>query len=430
MDLKILTLINSDQHIKLNSLKKHTQELLDHTPRFDYFTLHGTQHTNNLFKITNLLMECGLNLDNIEAFLLCCSICIHDIGMVIPLKDFEHSDIFGGKPQVYDPANLEVMIRKNHNSLVSAYTNNHFDFLASLGFTPHEISLITEISRNHRVTDLSSSSGIPKYIGALLRVIDELDISPSRAPIGVLRDHYSEMDVTSCWHWFKHNISADWIIGHNVILTESPKIIDLLVQCSPPGENSIPYWQRQLEKPIRRVLHEEGAREVIREHWGLTINVNSNHNLSSAISLGKDWAEIETISLSAGRKVILVIDDEVRKLEDLFLPLMHDYHIMFAPNAKDGIDKLRATKIDLAIVDLQVGSGYQWTAEETNDFKMTGLKICQTIEEEFPNTSFGILTGSRYDLSALKTLKSLSFIEKKPVNPMAFEEEIKNVLRN
>ena len=105
----IESLLNSDQKRQLDAIEKQASTLLDHTPRFKYFTLHGKEHIQNLYNIVKLLCKAGLSLNNEQAFLLACSICVHDLGMVIPLRDFDQSALLYGKPQPADPANLELL---------------------------------------------------------------------------------------------------------------------------------------------------------------------------------------------------------------------------------------------------------------------------------------------------------------------------------
>ena len=420
-------LLSPEQRVIVAALEKQAATLLDVTPRFRYFTLHGRQHIQNLFGVANLLLNAGLDLSRDQAFLLACAICVHDLGMVIPLRAMKANDLFEGKPQPGDPANLEMLIRSVHHELVSKYVEEHSDFLLSLGLSAGDCAIVRDISRCHRKVDLDTTHGYVRSVGALLRIIDELDIGPARAPASVLVDQFDEMDATSCWHWFKHNICEEWRIGHNVKVMENGRLV-FLIAVHPPTNSSIPYWLRQVRRPILRVLHDEGAGRVVSETWGLHVSAQESQELSSTVALGGRWGDVQERALSAGRKVILVIDDEVRKMEDLLLPLMQDYHVVFSPNAKDGLDKLGAVPVDLVIVDLQVGSGFQWSAKETQDFKMTGVRLSKEIRDRFPDSKIGILTGSRHDLSEAKQIEGIEFLLKKPVDPDHFEKEVRRVL--
>lgn len=422
--------LNDQQIHIINSLKEHCSRLLDTSCRFKYFTLHGRQHIDNIFRVLNILIEGGLYLTSDQLFLLSCAICTHDIGMVTPLSHLDNVGIFLGNPQPSDPSKIDGLIRSMHHELVDDYIDNHFDFLSSNGLTVSQCSLISEISKCHRKKILSDQGGFIASLGSLLRVMDELDIFPSRAPIDVFIREYKDMDATSCWHWFKHNICEEWMIGHNVRFERNAinKIV-FTIAVHPSKEDSIPYWLNNIAKPISKELLDEGAGKIIIDNFGIQIIIEQSQDLSKSIKLNSDWLEIEQKCLSAGRKVILFVDDEVRKMEDLFIPLMQKYHVIYSSNTKDALEKLSATNIDLAIIDLQIGSGYSWSSEETEGFKMTGLKLCKEIYSKHKNTKVGILTGSRYDLSKVREIEELSFLIKKPVDPEYFEKEVTNVLK-
>jgi len=431
MSDKLIKVLDDKQNAILLALRDHASKLLDFTPRFKYLTLHGIEHINNMFKLTDMLLNFGLSLSEQELFLLGCSICVHDLGMVIPINKLEESSIFNGKPQPAEPANIEMQIRSNHHELIKEYVDEHYDFLLSSGLSTTQCSYVQDISRNHRKTDLDTSVGIPRYIGALLRVIDELDIYSSRAPIAVLFDHYQEMDSTSCWHWLKHNICEDWNVDHNVkLISSDPPIILFTICVHPSKEESIPYWLTQCLRPISRVFSDERAASIIADKWGIQLRVDRSHDMSSVLSLGPKWPDIESEALSGGRKVVLVIDDEVRKMEDLFWPLMEDYHVIFSSNAKDALDKLAARNVDLVIVDLQMGSGFIWTSTETQNYKMTGFALCKEVIKLHHNAKIGILTGSRYDTNQVADLDNIVFFYRKPIDPDVFEKGVRSVLES
>lgn len=428
--MTILDLMDPEKKPIVSAVKHHAEQLLDHSPKFRYFTLHGKAHIESMLRTADLFLNLGISLCENEAYLLCLAICIHDLGMVVPLNQASYTEIFQGRPQIADPALIELFIRDVHHELVDSYVAEHFDFLTSLGLTPPECGLLKEIARSHRRISLSELTGYARNLGGLLRIIDEFDIGPARAPAEVLRNTYKDMDATSCWHWFKHNIVDTWSLGHNIqLITEkTAKTIRLELIVRPPEAKSIPYWRHQIMRPLRRVLFDEGAAGVIVEHWGIRIRVEHSDVSSKANPLGNEWEEIEQKAFSHGRKVILLIDDEVRKMEDLLIPLMHDFHIIFSPNAKDALTKIRATEINLAIIDMQIGSGRLWTPQETDNYKATGKKLCEEILKLSPKTKVGILTGTRYDLKSCAGLP-LEFIMKKPVDPEEFESAINDIFK-
>lgn len=411
-------------------IKAHSEKLLDRSPKFRYFTLHGKAHIENMIYIADMLLASGITLSDDEKYYLALSILVHDLGMVVPLNDKEAKELFSGAPQVSDPALIELYIRNTHHSRISEYVKNEFEFLTSLGLNPSQCGIVKEISTNHRKTDLKSQPGLPKKIGALLRLIDELDIGPERAPIEVFKYLWQEMDSTSCWHWFKHNIVDHWNLGHNVnvVIINNEAEINFEIVVRPPKKEGIPYWEHQIIRPLNRVLEDEYARQIIYEYFKVKISVSKAPQKSMENNLGELWDRIENKALSGGRKTILLIDDEVRKMEDLMYPLMMDFQVLFASNAKDAMDIMAATNIDLAIVDIQIGSGGIWEAKKTADFKNTGILICSEILSKYGDTKVGVLTGTQYNIDQLKGMK-LEFIINKPVLPDSFERKIRSELR-
>lgn len=270
----IRSLLDSTQQTQLDAIRNHAITLLDHTPRFKYFTLHGKQHLDNLFAITGILIEGGLRLRKDEAFLLGCAICTHDLGMVLPLADLELNQLFKGMPQPAEPTDMERQLRLAHHDLIGMYIEDNFAFLAALGIVPGDCALIREIGRSHRKIDLLSTKGFVRSIGALMRVVDELDVPASRAPQAILRSHFQEMDATSCWHWFKHIITEDWRVGHTIeVQPRANPRITFKIAVHPSKDTSIPYWLTQVWRPIDRVLSDEHAARIVTENWGLQLEV-------------------------------------------------------------------------------------------------------------------------------------------------------------
>jgi len=417
------------QGTTLRSVKAHAEKLLDHTPRFKFFTLHGKPHLEYLFMILETLIQGGIRLSKDELYLLSLAICIHDLGMVTQLRNHDIKELLQGRNESPDPAALELFIRDVHHELVDAYLEQHVKELIGMGITPVEAAQVSLISKCHRKVILQQQQGNVRDLGALLRVVDELDVSSARAPVAILVEYANEMDSTSCWHWFKHNIVEDWMPDHNVrYVTEgSLKKIHFEIIVHPSQSGSIEYWLRQTRRPIFKALLDDGAQRIIQDRFNVQINIEMSSSRSSAIALGPTLSEIEQKAMSSGRKVVLVIDDESRKLEDLFLPLTDDFHVIYSSNANDAISKLNAAPVNLCIVDMQIGSGGLWGELETSNFKATGLNIIQHLEENYPNIKIGILTGTQHSLpESVKTRHS--FFLRKPVPTHKLIEAVKHAL--
>jgi hypothetical protein len=383
---------------------------------------------NNLFRIFELLLRGGIKLSRHEIYLLSLAICIHDLGMVCALRDWQIVDVLEGAEESADPAALEDFIREAHHKLVENYLEDNAGFLTSAGVSVPDIGHVRDISKCHRKVILEDQSGFVKHLGAL-RIIDELDVSYERAPADILRNSYREMDATSCWHWFKHNIVEPWQLGHTVSYEETnrQKAISFYIGVCPTEESTIPYWATQTLNPIIRVLRHEGARKIILERFSVEITAEIRDELCKVNKLDQTWQQIEKRALSSSHPVILVVDDEFRKYQDLFLPLIGKYHIMSATNANDALIKIQAARPRLVIVDMQVSSGGIWTDSETKDFKFTGYKLCQEIRTRFPDMLLGTFTGTRYPVPDMTDLK-LSFDLRKPVDPDYFVDKIQRVL--
>lgn len=402
----------------VKAVKAKADQMLDHSPRFRFFTLHGKEHLDSLFRTLGILIEYGIQIPQRELYLLCLAICTHDLGMVVSLRDYEFDRISEGRPGFSDPVAFERFVRDTHHELISEYMSRDLNFLIGLGITPPDLTTITAIGMAHRRINLDSLVGIEQRLGALMRVIDELDVGPNRAPARLLENIADEIDNISVWHWYKHNITLDWDLGHNVNSVEHnrAKSIQFDIAVRPPTRDSIPYWLTQVHRPIRKALIDEGAERIIHAHYGVLITAQRSDDLSRASGLKGMWIDLEHRALSHDRKVILIVDDEVAKYDDSFYPLMENFHVVRAPNPKAAIAALEAMPVALAVVDLQMGAGGLWSEIETADFKLTGIQLARTINERFPSVQVGILTGTRHKIPALDDLK-LAFFLKKPIMP-------------
>jgi hypothetical protein len=413
----------------VSSVFDHAAKLLDVSPRFRFFTLHGREHLLNLFRLLGIFRKGGLTFSDHELFILALAICTHDLGMVTPLRDTELSELFEGKPSYPDPAYVENFIRETHHQRIDTYFANELGFLLALGLSISQLDLVRQIGQAHRKVELRQLSYATRYLGAVMRLLDELDVTPERAPATVLRNIWNELDPTSCWHWFKHNITAGWTEGHNVHFEtfNTRKRILFNIVVNPPRSRSIGYWLHQVRRPILKALQDEEAGQIVKDHCGVEICVRKDNDESRELSLTSEWADIEEKALSANRRTIMLIDDESRKMDDLFVPCMDYFHVIFSPNAKDALEKMQAAPVDLAVIDMQVSSGNIWLANETNDFKSTGIKLCQEISKRFPNTRLAILTGTRHPFVIPKEL-SIAFVARKPIDPDQLLERINGVL--
>ena len=404
--------------------------LLDNSPRFKLFTLHGEVHLSNLFKILEIFLEADFKLSQRELYLLSLAICTHDLGMVVALNQKELAEIAQGRGGIPDPVNFENFIRDVHHTLIEHYFKNDLNFLTGLGVTMPDLGIVAEIGEGHRKVLLRERSGLSQRLGALLRVIDELDIGPGRAPADVFENIHPEMDPISKYHWFKHNITEDWDFGHNVTLQNShkPHTLTFGITVRPTREQNIGYWLTQIARPIQKALKDDDAQSILLEHWGIKVQIDRNAELSRASRLSGMWSSIEENVLTQGRKVIIVVDDEIKKIEDSFFLLMDEYHVKSIPYPRAALQYCETVPVALAIIDLQMEGQDLWSESETQGFTMTGFKLSEEIRRLYPSTKICVLTGTRHEITEAQR-ESVDLLLRKPIFPLDLQREVKELLR-
>lgn len=428
VDLILARLPQKESEI-VKSVYTKAVSLLDNSPRFKFFTLHGDPHLSELFRILDIFIAAGFLLNNRELYLLSLAICTHDLGMVVGLSKRELTEITEGRGGIPDPLTFENFIRDIHHEIISTYFTKDINFLVGLGVQLPDLAIISEIGESHRKVLLRDRRGVIRKLGALLRVIDELDIGPRRAPAGVLENIYEEMDPISAYHWFKHNITEEWLFGHNVTTQNSHKPHTLIfnIAVRPTREQNIGYWTTQTARPIIKALRDDDAAAILLEEFGIKVIVSRKGDLSGVNKLGGIWPRIEESVLTQGRKVILVIDDEAKKVEDAFFLLMDEYHVKCLPYPKAGLQYCETVAVDLAVIDLQMDSQDLWSETATDSYRMTGFRVAEEIRRLYPNTKICILTGTRHQISE-EQRRSVDLFIKKPIGPRELQEHLKTLL--
>lgn len=430
MSVKLITKrLQETEATILNATYSNAISLLDHSPRFKYFTLHGESHLSELFRILDILLEGGLILNDRELYLLGMAICTHDLGMIIGLSDSDLERITQGRGGVPDPVNFENFIRDVHHEIISEYFRKNINFMTSLGVSITDLGIISEIGECHRKVLLRDRNGMVKKLGALLRVIDELDVGGVRAPAHLFENNHHEMDHISKWHWFKHSITEEWHAEHNVKYTSNKnyKEIEFQISVRPTRIDSIPYWETQVSRPIIKALKDDDAQSIILESYGVKISVIRSSGLSRVNSLGGFWARLEDDALTQGRKVILVVDDEVKKIEDSFFPLMDEFHVKCIPYPRAAIDLMKSVSVNIIVIDLQMNAQDFWSELETDNSRMTGFCLAAYVSENFSKTKICILSGTKHQISNEDKAKVDLFL-RKPIDPFELANNLKSIL--
>lgn len=163
---------------------------------FPDFTDHTELHSLNIIEFCNNIIGDQidkLNADEIYCLLLGCY--FHDTGMGISHKDFEvfsKQIDFGNYFDTHDRNNLPEIIRNFHNEFSGLFIKKYAHFFEFP--TDEHLFAIIQISRGHRKTNLLDDNEYPsslkmstsdnsiclKYLSALVRIADEIDVTATR----------------------------------------------------------------------------------------------------------------------------------------------------------------------------------------------------------------------------------------------------------
>lgn len=193
----------------LNRIKESAKRLLSES--IGHYTDHTIEHSERIIKILNCLLVKLMEhnptndpydlqpLNEHEIFILLAACYLHDVGMHYK-KETE---------------NLEEIREEHHIYSYYMIVNSVKDPQHNYNFNIPEkyVDNIAEVSQGHRKIDLSSRSftdaieGInieirPRFLTALLKLADELDIIYER--VNIQRLKISNVNSYSMMHWFKH----------------------------------------------------------------------------------------------------------------------------------------------------------------------------------------------------------------------------------
>jgi hypothetical protein len=282
-------------------------------PLHPLFTLHGPQHSRQVEQIVGEVLA----LDHRPAekifrkrdqlFYLLAAVWLHDVGMKIPPTDWEKAAAQRAG------ASLPAWIRDHHHSRSRDYVLSHFK---ELGLRRQEAAFVGEICQAHRKTDLLElGTDYPnlQFLGAVLRVADELDISAARAPEELFELLWGDADPESRWHWLKHWCIPVIVHYHDEAIEEG-RILRLSYQLTirVPAPKYGDDLVREVIGPIRRVLDKEGANVVLRskrievrwQHFGYSWQLDPGR-----LPDGSDFGE----ALDAALKLRLRCPNDVAK---------------------------------------------------------------------------------------------------------------------
>ena len=196
---KRLKEMNPELHLRFTDTVFALQHILSNYKLiFPDFTDHTELHSLNVIEFCNSLIGnqvSRLNEDEIYCLLLGCY--FHDTGMGISNQDFiEFSKQidFGNYFDTHEKDNYPEIVRNFHNEYSGLFIKKYARFFEF----PSEAHLyaVIEISRGHRKTNLFDDNQYPsalkipnsnnticvKYLAALIRLADEIDVTAARNP--------------------------------------------------------------------------------------------------------------------------------------------------------------------------------------------------------------------------------------------------------
>ena len=214
--------LGEDFTSRLNIIEKEARTLWKKGELYHvYYTLHGLDHSNSVSEILGKLVD-GLNpadrLNETEIFCLLSAALLHDVGMLVKYPDDEEKAAKKSKLKKR-PYSVQDLIRDEHHLRSGRYTVDHSK---ELKLDHREADCIRLIVEGHRQIKLESddyedrpirlASVRVRLLSALLRLADELDLLPERAP-ETLRDILeNDMPDYSRIHWLKHYYTSGLLI--------------------------------------------------------------------------------------------------------------------------------------------------------------------------------------------------------------------------
>jgi hypothetical protein len=270
---KLTDYLAPDQLVRLNHIQKYVTDLWAHgTFLHPLFTLHGAQHSQQVELIIGHILAPEHRdhhrledmLTSEQLFYLLASAWLHDTGMIWPPTEKEKQAASQEGMPIAD------WIRKEHHKRSYGYVVSH---ARELRLEPDEANTIGVVCQAHTGKDLTSDHSLTtsflntRFLAAVLRIADELDISKERTPPQLLELRWNEMDSTSRWHWLKHWCVLRADHRHEELKDEKPAVLQLSYQLTirlPNSRYEAPFWDRVMG-PIQETVDDQGVDSILRQ---------------------------------------------------------------------------------------------------------------------------------------------------------------------
>lgn len=246
---------------------------------FPDFTLHGREHLEELDRLVLLMAQAipELKRDPNAVSLLRLAVILHDYAMVaVPTTDRE-AEL---REQMGPEVSFAEIVRKTHqDEIVHALSNSDTTAVLTSTFPNAGLGHLKdacEIAKFHRFHPLKKAPEHLRGLCALMRLVDELEIGPRRAPRPAYLAKRARMGPESRLHWLKHICSREIDKRLGTMTFEerggNRRIVKVWVAVAATADS----WrglQDLVYQKIRRCLLDEGVSQIVKDRWHVEVQV-------------------------------------------------------------------------------------------------------------------------------------------------------------
>ncbi len=244
---------------------------------FPHFTLHGREHLEEVDRLARLVHKATPQLSEEQANLLRLALIMHDFAMVAVPSPEREAEL---RARMGVDISFADIVRKTHQDEIanSFAKEDRIAYLMSTfgGDQAHVVQDACTIAQYHRFKPLADAPPHLKALCALVRIIDELDIGPRRAPIPAYEAMRERMEDVSRFHWLKH-IQCRPIMPDATFTVElcehERRVLRIWVAVRATGD-TWQWMQDHICAKIRSCLDDDGVNTILAERLGIRFEVS------------------------------------------------------------------------------------------------------------------------------------------------------------
>lgn len=246
-----------------------------------YYTLHGEEHLQELERLA-LLLGSKIDLTEEELATLRLALVLHDYAMVevpSPQRELELRNKMSTDVSFADVVRMTHQDELGNVLSAPRMAATLADVLP--GAAPHEIEDACVVAQFHRANPLGSAPEHLRHICALMRLIDELDIGPRRAPQAVYEAQRERMNAISRFHWLKH-ICARPISEPATLVVESRGDRFRTFRLFVAVKGTAASWECLRDATLRKIqrcLEADELNYILRQAFGIDFRVSPHLEL-------------------------------------------------------------------------------------------------------------------------------------------------------